>query len=70
LKISDADKNPSGQCEYRMAGPAYLHSLDSRIRPAIYYEATGCASSVLDLDGGFEQRDPTATKPTTLEIPL
>ena len=45
LKIIDADKDPSGQRECRMVGSAYLHSLGSRVRPAIYYEATESASN-------------------------
>lgn len=45
LKIIDADKDPSGQCECRMMVSAYLHSLDSRVRPDIYYEATESASN-------------------------
>jgi len=40
LKIIDADKDASGQCEYQMASSSYIHSLNSGIKLAICYAST------------------------------
>ena len=40
LKITDADKDASGQREYQMASSSYIHSLNSGIKLAICYAAT------------------------------